>query len=136
MITVSDGYDLGENLAIQAMTNFAERSSLGENRILKGQLKGRLMLSDGGQILVPTSSSWSTVPVTWARMRAQPITVSLRRSPVVANRPKNVPERPRPRYAGRDRPINRFSFFLTLPPLSFQPAAPCQTLCPRLILRI
>jgi hypothetical protein len=44
-------------------------------------------------------------------MRAQPITVSLRRSPVVANRPKNVPERPRPRYAGRDRPINRFSFF-------------------------
>ncbi len=35
------------------MTNLAERGSLGENRILKDQLKGRLMLSDGGQIFVP-----------------------------------------------------------------------------------
>jgi hypothetical protein len=34
------------------MTNLAERGSLGENRILKEQLKGRLMLSDGGQIFV------------------------------------------------------------------------------------
>jgi hypothetical protein len=45
IITVSDGCDLGENLARQAMTNLAERGSLGENRILKDQLKGRLMLS-------------------------------------------------------------------------------------------
>jgi hypothetical protein len=52
MITVSDGCDLGENLATQAMTNLAEIGSPGENRILKDQLKGRLMLSDGGQIFV------------------------------------------------------------------------------------
>jgi hypothetical protein len=35
------------------MTNLAERGPLGENRILKDQLKGRLILSDGGQIFVP-----------------------------------------------------------------------------------
>jgi hypothetical protein len=53
MITVSDGGDLGENFATRAMTNLAERGSLGENRILKDQLKGRLMLSDGG-LFAPT----------------------------------------------------------------------------------
>jgi hypothetical protein len=34
-------------------TNLAECGSLGENRIVKDQLKGRLMLSNGGQIFVP-----------------------------------------------------------------------------------
>jgi hypothetical protein len=63
VITVSDGCDLGENLANQAMTNLAKRGSLGENRTLKDQLKGRLMLSDGGLIFVP-AQQWSTVPVT------------------------------------------------------------------------
>jgi hypothetical protein len=32
MITASDGCDLGENLATQAMTNLAERGSFGENQ--------------------------------------------------------------------------------------------------------
>jgi hypothetical protein len=38
-MTVSDGCDLGENLATRAMTNLAERGSLGENRILNDQQK-------------------------------------------------------------------------------------------------
>jgi hypothetical protein len=56
--------DLGENLATQAMTNLAERGSLG---VREHQSAFQLVFQDavfGGQIFVPASSSWSTVPVT------------------------------------------------------------------------
>jgi hypothetical protein len=64
MITVSDGCDLGENLATQAMTNLAERGLLGENRIL--------MLSDGGQMFVPGQQLLVHRPCDVGRMRANP----------------------------------------------------------------
>jgi hypothetical protein len=88
MITVSDGCDLGESLAAQAITNLAERGSLGENRILKDQLKGRLMVSDGGQIFVPGQQFLVHRPCDVGQDATQSITASLRRSPVVAIAPK------------------------------------------------
>jgi hypothetical protein len=103
MITVSDGCDLGENLAIQAMTNLAERGSLG---VREQQSAFQLVFQDAvfaGQIFVTGQQLCCTIPVMSARMRAQSITplCADRRSPVVAIAPKNLPERLRHSYAGR-----------------------------------
>ena len=58
------GCDLGENLAAHAMTNFAERGSLGIRQL---QPTFQLGLQDavfGSQIFVSRQQLWSTVPVT------------------------------------------------------------------------
>jgi hypothetical protein len=59
-----DGCYLGENLAAHAMTNFAERGSLGIRQL---QPTFQLGLQDavfGSQIFVSRQQLWSTVPVT------------------------------------------------------------------------
>jgi hypothetical protein len=59
-----DGCNLGKNLATQAMTNLAERGSLG---VREHHSAFQLVFQDavfGGQIFVPGQRSWSTVPVT------------------------------------------------------------------------
>jgi hypothetical protein len=85
-----DGCDLGENLATQAMTNLAERGSLGvrENHSAFQRLSDAVF---GRQISFRASSSWSTVPVTKARTHKRPIHNGLF-APIPCT-PKNVPER-------------------------------------------
>jgi hypothetical protein len=59
-----DGCDLGENLATQAMTNLAERGSLG---VREHQAAFQMVFQDtvfGGRYSFRASSCWSTVPVT------------------------------------------------------------------------
>jgi uncharacterized ParB-like nuclease family protein len=101
MISASDGCDLGENLATQAMTNLAERGSLGENRILKDQLKGRLMLSDGGQIFVPGQQLLVHRSCDVGQDACPTHNGLFAPIPCGGDRPKKVPERLRHRYAGR-----------------------------------
>jgi hypothetical protein len=101
MITASDGCDLGENLATQAMTNLAERGSFGENRILKDQLKGRLVLSDGGQIFVPGQQVLVQRPCDVGQDACPTHNGLFAPIPSWWRSPQKCTERLRHRYAGR-----------------------------------
>jgi hypothetical protein len=66
------GY-LAENLAAQSMTDLAERGSLGVREFQPPfQLAFRIRFS-AARYSFRASGSWSTIPVTKARMRAQSI---------------------------------------------------------------
>ena len=59
-----NGCDLGENLAAHAMTNFAERGSLGIRRFSRPFNWAFRMRFSAARYSFRVSNSWSTVPVT------------------------------------------------------------------------